>query len=575
MYQALMIPAPSNGIQINFCKNPHCGNFGVTPQCKESEDQYKLLSDKGRGQILRCLHCGTIAILKSNKGVFDEYKRLDFSSAILLSALSCSTSDCVNSNKNVQDHQDSYQKFGATASGTPRFRCKACKKTFSPKRKRRLHRRPEINERVFLALVNKLPFNRICEMEDIRSKTLYDKLDYIYEQCRTFAYNKERTLTAIDQPLFMSVDTKNFYLNWEKSSRRKNVCLQTVSTVEIHSGYVLGCHSNLDLSISLEEVEKGINSSKEQCHEKNSVDSFSKYLLNHDYGHERKFGNHEETYAHQGLLADVEAKYNELRNRKDFGVDEVFNENISPPSEGIQIRFDYTLYGHFYWLKQKLPKDSQKIFYLSYDSSLREACISNFKYNISEKTAELFYVRSEKDLSVTQRRKKVKNASDLFRKYQKKNEGMSVREAELSLIKDRMKKMTVIGHWRDHWLIHPRSHMGEPGKVVSHLTSMGNVSVEKLSNYYLNASLFPVKRFYERLQNRVSLLSGDGNNKTGAVWNMYGAYKPSVLIKLIEIFRVYHNYVLTDKFGETPAQRLGLAKKVCSINEILSDKESN
>lgn len=574
MYQALTIPVLSNGIQINFCKNTYCENFGTVPRCEESKKQYESLIDKERGWVLKCLRCGSIAILKSNKSVFDEYKRLDHTFTLMPTALCCPSSDCINNSKDVESHQEAYQKFGTTPSGTSRFRCKACKKTFSQKRKRRQHRRPEINERLFLALVNKLPFNRICEMENIRSKTLYDKLDFIYERCHSFAYRKEKAIPSTNRPLFLSVDTKNFYLNWKKSSRRKNVCLQTVSTVEINSGYVLGCHSNLDLSASLEEIEKEMSESKRQCCEERSVDSYSKYLLSHNYGHDTEPASYEENYAHEGLLADVEAKYNELKNRKDFGVEEVFNKNISPPSEGVQIRFDYTLYGHFYWLKQKLPRDSKKIFYLSYDSSLREACISNFRDAISGKKTELFYVRSEKDLSVIQRRKKVKNASDFFRKYQKENEGVSVREAELRLIKDRIKEMTVIGHWQDHWLIHPRSHMGEPGKVVSHLTNFGNISDEKLSDYYINASLFPVKRFYERLQNRVSLLSNAGNNTTGAVWNMYGAYKPSVIIKLIEIFRVYHNYVLTDKYGETPAQRFGLAKKACTIGEILLDMET-
>ena len=398
-------------------------------------------------------------------------------------------------------------------------------------------------------------------MENIRSKTLYDKLDFIYECCRIFARNQEEQLKNTERSVFLSVDTKNFYLNWKKSSHRKNVCLQTVSTVEVSSGYVLGCHSNIDLSVSLNKLEKEIALEKSCCQKKEETDSISKYLLSNDYGQNTDLSDNLIECTYQGLLGDVEVKYNELIHRKDFGVEEVFNKHTSPPNEGIQVRFDYTLYGHFYWLKQILPKNSRKAFYLAYDSSLREACLSIFKDSVRKKTSELFYIRSEKNLSVTQRRKKVKNSSNPFREYQNKHKGMSVREAELSLIKERMKEMAVIGHWKDHWLTHPISHMGEPGKVVSHLTNTGNLSDEILSEYYLDASLFPVKRFYDRLQNRVSVLSEDTTELPTAKWNTYGAYKPSVLIKLIEIFRIYHNYILTDRYGETPAQRIGLSKK--------------
>jgi hypothetical protein len=59
-------------------------------------------------------------------------------------------------------------------------------------------------------------------------------------------------------------------------------------------------------------------------------------------------------------------------------------------------------------------------------------------------------------------------------------------------------------------------------------------------------------------------------------WNKSGAYNPKYVAMMIEILRVYNNYILTDekkiknkkncnKQPKTPAQKLGLVDKVFDI----------
>lgn len=56
----------------------------------------------------------------------------------------------------------------------------------------------------------------------------------------------------------------------------------------------------------------------------------------------------------------------------------------------------------------------------------------------------------------------------------------------------------------------------------------------------------------------------------GRVWFGYNAYDPAVLMKLLEIFRVYYNSCENDtKDKMTPAMRLGLAKGVIKPQDIL------
>ena len=480
--------------------------------------------------------------------------------------LCCPNADCSNHLLTVNKHPEQYNRFGTTSAGQPRYRCKQCSKTFSQKKQGRKHRRPELNERIYLALVNKIPINRICEIENVQPKTVYDKLQFLYERCQKFLVEKEQQLKdKTDYPFFLATDTRNFHLNWQRSSQRKNVCLQTVTTTDISSGYVLGCHSNINPDYDLKQIEKEIQASGGM----ESASAFRPYahcLLRDDYGHS---GKTPEELSHLDLLGDVEQKYLEMTARKDFGVAEVLNRYTSPPAEGVQIRFDYTLYGHFAWLKQILPASNEIVFYLAYDSGLREACLSLFSKEIIDNTTNAFYVRTEQSLSIAAKRQRIREANEVLRKYQQKYPEMDAKGIELALIKDRMSTMPAIGHWGDRWLIHPHPHMGEPGKAVSHNTNNGQGDSETLAEYYRRASLYPSRHFYERLQNRISVVPDQNETGPSGQWNLYGAYKPSVVIKLIEIFRTYNNFVLTDKFGQSPAQRLGLVSEVLAIKDII------
>ena len=561
----LPVPEAVSGLQINFCKNPECPNFGIEPSA-QGQKYYRYLERDPRQQSLQCKSCNRIIIVKSNRSVVDECDRFHYRIPCE-PKLCCPNQECANHSLTVDNHLGQYSRFGTTSAGQPRYRCKQCLKTFSRKKQGRKHRRPELNERIYLALVNKIPINRICEIENVQPKTVYDKLQYLYERCQRFSSEKEKQLkNKTDYSFFLATDTRNFHLNWQRSSQRKNVCIQTVTTTDISSGYVMGCHGNINPDYDLRKIERELKESEAlQC--PSAFRPYAHFLLSDDYGQTSKTS---EELKHLDLLDNVEQKYLEMTARKDFGVAEVLNRHTSPPAEGIQVRFDYTLYGHFAWLKQALPINNDIIFYLAYDSGLREACLSLFSREIIDDKTNAFYVRTEQSLSIAAKRQRIREANEILRKYQKKYPGMDAKSIELALIKDRMSTMPAIGHWGDRWLIHPHPHMGEPGKAVSHTTNTDKNDTERLAEYYRRASLYPSRHFYERLQNRISVVPEQNETGPSGQWNLYGAYKPSVVIKLIEIFRTYNNFVLTDKFGQTPAQRLGLSFEVLTIKDIIS-----
>jgi len=78
-------PAPYEGLNVNFCKNPKCANFGVAetlhrmkraPGAPSQPGDYSLVAS-GRGKPqLKCGLCGEILPMRSNQAVHEELARV-------------------------------------------------------------------------------------------------------------------------------------------------------------------------------------------------------------------------------------------------------------------------------------------------------------------------------------------------------------------------------------------------------------------------------------------------------------------------------------------------------------------
>lgn len=58
-------------------------------------------------------------------------------------------------------------------------------------------------------------------------------------------------------------------------------------------------------------------------------------------------------------------------------------------------------------------------------------------------------------------------------------------------------------------------------------------------------------------------------SQQGRKWYGYNAYRPDNLAKLLDIFRVFYNYCITDSDGKTPAMKLGLARGPVALADVL------
>lgn len=127
------------GIDVNFCKNPVCANYGVPAKSSTSrgrkadpdmrDTRYRVAAwGKGVPSLI-CLACNESIPMKSNLGVAEELERV---TSYLKPAEGpcCRTEGCPPSTVPSPDVAH-YVAFGTTAAGSARYRYRHCGKTLS------------------------------------------------------------------------------------------------------------------------------------------------------------------------------------------------------------------------------------------------------------------------------------------------------------------------------------------------------------------------------------------------------------------------------------------------------------
>jgi transposase-like protein len=578
------IPDTVGGIQINFCKNPCCLNYGTPASAERQprgrtkeprEDAYAITGgrsgDDNQSRFLKCCRCGEYPPLKSNLAIHEEVLRL---STYLQppSEPVCPVEDCPNHNVGISD-SDKYHNFGKTKAGSPRFRCRSCGKTFSLKAKPSLRqRKPHKNGQIFQLLVNKVPFSRICEIAGISFQTLYRKIDFIHRQCLLFVGNRERQIPDMGlKRLYLAVDRQDYVVNWTDQMDKRNVVLSAVGTADNRSGYVFGMHLNFDPGMDPSQVIAEVALRGDS----NIPAPFRRHArlwIPDDFEKTTRGDFSVHTLSRAGRLFDeIRGTYGQALQRDDIEVFETPDITNRLPNNGLQVHSEYTLYGHFFFLRD-LFKNVEKVrFFLDQESGIRAACLSAFVDEVLQKRCDAFYVRINKDLTVNEKRRR---RAECIRELEEMRESFPAdTDLELELIKIRMQGLIPIGKWQDKWLYHPLPNMSEPDKAVCWLTDLKDRAYDEdhLARLYKMASLHGIDRFFMQVRRRLSLLERPmtSSSNSGRRWYGYSAYNPENVTKLLDIFRVFYNYVELGDDKKTPALRVGLAKGKITIEDIL------
>ena len=260
------LPLPFEGRDLNFCRNPRCNSFGISP------DPYKrpkgsdpapvgalrgVVMGKQHEEFFKCPTCGKTSRLKNNRAIVEEYKRLRHLQDHDPTVPSCRTLECFAHGAAPDDHPEFYRRFGKTAKGDPRFQCRLCAKTFSIGKPARRHLRSDKNRTIFKMLCNDISLSKISKITETSYRDLYGKIDFFHDQIQSFVAARE-DFSAVDFGHVGSrfaTDSQTLMLNWPTKRKRASIAVHHLCTAHARSGFIMEAAFQFDPSMTMEEAE--------------------------------------------------------------------------------------------------------------------------------------------------------------------------------------------------------------------------------------------------------------------------------------------------------------------------------
>ncbi len=609
-------PPTAAGIQVNFCKSPKCGNFGVPPSNAVKKGRpsagsepkapapgdYIVVAVAKDVPALKCGLCNEVFPMHSNLAVAEELMRI---SAYLDPVWpACPNEACGLHGKTDETSGKQHTRYGVNSHGTPRYQCGGCHKVFAfgggpDKRQRDTHH----NRDIFTHLVNTVPVRRIVKLLGISTSVLYTRIDFIHRQCQLFAGERERTLldkTGLGSR-YIAVDRQKLLVNWSSKKTRKNTLLLSIASADQDSGYIYAANLNFDPGLEEDYVLNDMQRFGDhklrwpfrryarvwlgQDFEKAAIRAGERRA---DAGEKSETPTPKSSKPIDKLLALVDARYEQAQAQEviDDGAEPSINART--PAKGMLLHESAVMQAHMQLVCRLLSRADKLRFFLDQESGLRAAFMMAVPQRVLERTADAFFVTVLKEATVDQKRGLVARSKkdfqafyeDLLEEASLRNELPTVKDAQVAMVRREMSRFESKGPWKDRWVRHPIADMREPVKVISWLTDIDLEATEAderegqlnhAARLYLKASATEVDRFFMQVRRALTMAERGVVSASADYRRWFGknAYNPGVLVKLVEIFRTYFNYCEVGGDKMTPAMRMGLAKGPVAPEDIL------
>lgn len=573
------IPLPEGTIQVNRCKTPGCVNFGVAPSLlpqkkgagKKSSDGYKVSGDgTGRANII-CQHCNKSTRLKSNKAVAEEFRRQG-RHLFQPSPIRCPNPACAN--HDPQGHPaDLFRRHGVTRDGSPRFCCRICGRTMSVKGPTHKQRRTDANSSIFRHLVNKTPFSRLCELEDISFSSLYGKIEFIYRQCALFAAAREAKLPSMDLgERSLATDKQDYIVNWGDRAKRETIQLTAVATADVRSGYVFGFTLNFDPDLTPQQVEAMWRASGD-AEKKPHMRELARVWTMADY-----MASRQKSPPMDRALVPRTGEFVDVNDtvRPDLEVPEVVIEGQQLPKTGVQVHADYLVHGHYHLLRHLMRGASKLNLFVDAEAGMLTACMGAFADWIAEQRADVVQVRITKDLTVDERRTLMAKTAKVRAVLAENFPEMSDWEIKIDLMRrivgqKRKNSPLPSNRLQNLWLADPLPNGAEPDKTMRFVTDIDHLSDTQAAMLLARSTLWPIDTVFNMIRRRVAMFERPVQSVRRArrMWHIYAAYDPERVVQMLEIFRVWYNYLWRGDDDRTPAEKLGLTVGKVRMDHIL------
>lgn len=242
------------------------------------------------------------------------------------------------------------------------------------------------------------------------------------------------------------------------------------------------------------------------------------------------------------------------------------------PPVGAIVHEQYTMAAHLLSLRRWVERAQYAQFSLDQEPGIDRMCMLAFVDRVKAGTLDACFIKIDKSLTVTQRKKAIAEAEAELAKIRKSQPDAT----DTQIIRKLMLRQWIAAKARQPglrdrpWIVHPYPTMGEPGKAVQFLTDDRQRPPEQIAAALARASLRAVDRYFMQVRRKVNLLERPiyTSGSHFCAWYGYSAYSPRVVTEVLEIFRTVYNFYLVGDDKRTPAQRLGIVDGPVSLAEL-------
>lgn len=447
----------------------------------------------------------------------------------------------------VSSHPDRYHQFGTTAGGDQRYRCKACRRTFSIGKPTRRQKQSAKNSQVLRLLVNGMPISKISEITGLNPRDVYRKIDFIYERVRAFVCEREGLLAEADWERAgrrFTTDSQTLTINWPNKRTRAAVAVQHLCTAHANSGFIVAAHLQFDPVPDMQVVE-------------------AEMVANDDFQLDRCFRKQGRLWSQREFRDYLDKITREIP----VGPEEA--PEVAPglqlPHSGALVRQDIQQFAHALTIKRLLGKsDLRFVFVLDRDPGLAAAFLAAFVPEVKARRVDVLVIAFDKHQINDARNRLVAEG----RKALAADTGMKLPELDtmerkpFEQLVDAAIEQRLTAYRPKELFAWPYHTKSEPARMIQLLTDRQDFDPARRARLMRLATLRSVDAYFHKVRSNIratarAAATPSGNGQT---WDRYYLYKPEMLEKVIEIYRFTHNWMGSRQTKKTPAMKLGLAK---------------
>lgn len=429
------------------------------------------------------------------------------------------------------------------------MQCKACRGTITLGSPLRSAGWKEVNSDIVELLVNAVSLTGVHRKTMVPWQVLYDRIDQIHHQMVSFERRRLQQASGVlaKKSLWLSTDQFSVTCNWHTQERRVPVWMPVTTTADNLSGFVLRTDLAFDpgvgnvLDVACDLFDQGdfrlpLSRSERARFSLPSLVSAARFEIDRLFDDPSLSPDERRYYAD---LDDVLA---------DAGSDGRKYELVGAPKQGVVTSKVYSATAHLLAVSQMLPFEAGITLSSDDDAAIETAVLTAMLSRIRAGRFDYAKVSIDKDLS-----KPKKDA--LVGAYQAKLKAFAEAQVEISGFNDLLDRFVrTFASAAERppksgqiWRHSPIQRMYEPNKRVAVRVQRPGTEESVDGRYWTmvrRASLHGVDTFFNMLRNRVSMVARPGlSRSTKRLYSNKQTYRPEIAAKVIDIARVYYNFV--------------------------------